>query len=334
MNIYKKGAALFILGCCLNASIYSNQSEQKQQSLTNAIPPSRPVGGNESNSFYIGGDYILWVPYTNNLQLSVGKGSVSEKGEDITAPTYATSGFKVRAGVNTPHDNWCFGATYTLLSMNRSPYSNPLVSGEEYFFSYEGTHEYSSVVTNYKVDFNRVDAQINRSYYISNYITLKPWLGLLGAWDQQTLIHDAERLSDPVVSQYGKVKQNWWGVGPYTGAEGRYFFNDNLGLYISSGLAILLCEHTIYPYYVNTTSNVADIRQNSKTNYFNAEPMFEIALGFQVESFFKAATLSLNVGWELQVYIEHNSLPKEQARGINAAGFAMQGLTVGGTISF
>ncbi len=296
--------------------------------------PAKPLGGHEEYDFSLSAAYTLWVPYNNITIYDSGYATTAgATGNDLTAKSFAVSGFKVAGALDTKHDKWSLEAKYTWFLHDPSLKTNRTLENVVYGAQGSGA---SSAESKYYVQFNRVDGTLSKRVFIGNFLDFKPWLGLLGAWDRQSLRYTIN-LTSPDGTNNSSYSQDWWGIGPYAGARSTYHFNDNLGLFISSGASLLLTNRSTTSYSTTTIPEDPDLStiSNNKDSHEDQEVMVEVCLGAIWESSMDKIGYHLAVSWDMQTYFQHFA----QFQFINGASqsytnYSMQGLTVEGGISF
>ena len=328
-----KFLTLFTLSSCLIAtSIFAENSNDKSTAQF-AVPPAKNPSGEEALNFYIGAYYTYWVPYQTNTNIAVSLGTGSVQGGAISPAMNARSGFKVSAGANTTYDDWMVRLNYAWFYNEPDLAAATLVNTFYYSLfptSIAGDDEYYAFSSQFQNQFNRIDAQLDRQFFAGNHFVFRPWLGLLAAWDQEYL-HVYQTNLD---SQIEKVQthQLWWGIGPYAGAEGSFYFTDEFCGFVSSGLAMLLSNHQITAgsFDVNSSLNPTGVvHLNAFNEYNDMEPMFEATLGLRWDANWPTWGLCIDLAWEAQTYLNH---ARFSAEGLG--DYSMQGLTVGAKVSF
>jgi hypothetical protein len=339
----KRLIPLFALACCTTTAAFAYDSEDKnhnEHKSMHAVPPPQHPGGPDALSFYIGAAYTYWVPYQEGMNLAVG-GPVSPATEpqgNVLRPAMSgASGFKVSLGANTHHDGWNAELAYTWFRYSPDMAENTFIAGATYIqtFAPIGTL-INSLESQFKTQFNRVDATLDRSFYAGHYMTFRPWLGLLGAWDTQNLNYNGPLTGGPVGrANKALMKQTWWGIGPYAGGEGTYYFTNDWGLYIKSGVALLLSNRTVT---VNNSLYQDDVSQgalvNNKSSSDTVDPMLETGMGLRWDSNWTDWALRIDLGWEFQTYFNHNGFQGYYSPVGNMGTYAMQGLTLAVRVNF
>lgn len=329
LNIKKTLTVFSVMSCFATASLFGEVSNAKTNTPY-AVPPAKNPSSEDSMNFYIGASYTYWAPYQENTAVASSVGSATIVGGVIVPAFTAQSGFKVCLGANTTHDGWMVGLNYAWFN-NQPSLKTATVVTTPYtsFFPSAADELYVAFETQFQNQFNRIDAQLDRQFYAGHYFAFRPWLGLLAAWDQQYIhIHQTTTLDDiEVVSEH----QNWWGIGPYAGGEGSFYFTDDFSGYISSGLAMLLSNHKVTSGALNVDANhvTTGVLSNMYVEYNNMEPMLEASLGVRWNGTWPNWGLCIDLAWETQTYFSHANINE-----VAAGSYSMQGLTLGAKVSF
>lgn len=322
---------------CTSYIFGHEESFKNQNSLTQytAIEPYFPWGINPQHpkesttfDFLVGASYTYWLPYQNGMILAYNLGDSTDLsifGKNIVPNFEGQSGFKVHLGMITPHDGWGVFANYTWF-YNVPNFAMHTLEGTLAWNSRYFSGGYEVALTRFANQFNRIDTYMDRNFYIGKYSILRPWLGLLGAFDYQYLHINTEDLVSSDVN-YFAAQQNWWGIGPYAGFESSYLFGKGFGIYIDLGAALLLADHYVYElstHIPGVGSPSYPLHQRSTS--YDVEPMIETNLGISLDYSLDKVALLGKIGWEMQTYFYHNGFTPLDPLG-NKGGYSMQGLT-------
>ena len=302
-----------------HTTAYTQKKAEHHKSSTN------PMDTKSDTSFTAGASYTFWAPYIIGSGMAYGTGTPTIKGNTIHPSLNAVSGFKAMLGANLNHDDWNVKARYTWFFHDPTTQRGKTSTD----FQYAGRNGTLAIVdsldSRYFIFFNRVDLYLNKCMQYSNYTKISPWMGLLGAWDNHSLNIDSEVNIDATDATVdGHLKQQWWSIGPYGGAELCYNFTDSLGLYLSSGAALLLAEHHAYSTGDNT---LLGFMGNNVNKVYNVETMFETSLGMRWKKVGESMTFGASIAWEIQTYFEHIDLPFFKNIVQSYGNYSMQGLT-------
>lgn len=346
------GSAFLLGSTALQANDYDYDDASDKKNV-HAVPAAQyPVGDNLT--FFIDAAYTLWVPYQEGMNLFILGGHLGvQKGNIYRPKMSACSGFKVGMGVNTQHDGWRSHLGYTWFYHNPSTRAaslktgNDIISPDAYLNLWDdvGTQNVRYGESKFKTQFNRIDLTLDRSFFSGTNIAFRPWIGLMAAWDYQKLefASGSSALSRTVESANDTadfdLKQEWWGIGQYSGLETKYYFTKEFGLYLSMGGALLLTDRTNT--HTETTYDTTQVTQwYGDNNFTSVEPMLENAIGVCYNGEWPDWGLDIFAEWDCQTYFFHNGflpqVPNADDVSIytNRGNFSLQGLTIGLILSF
>jgi len=337
-------------------TVFAYDNDMQAQKTTHAVPPPVNAHGEDALSFFVGAAYTYWAPYEGGTNVAIAEGATSEDvlstqtGTIVSPAMNAVSGFKVGLGANTHHDNWVVALNYTWFyhapGMKDSGVPSALTDTNGNFYSVwsDDGISYDTLASQFHMQFNRIDACLDRAFYAGHYLAFRPWIGLLGAWDSQALntnaTFDAGNNTDLTTATATQIRMNqkWWGIGPYAGVDCTYYFANEFGLFLSSGAAMMLNNYDVNEgqnYFTTTTSTTSLGSEYNFSNTFNnVAPMMEAVMGLRWDSFWTEWALRLELGWELQTYFAHNGYNGVvDARGVRGQ-YSMQGLTAVARVNF
>jgi hypothetical protein len=325
----------FILLSCL-----SLVASFKMFASSDSVPSAPYPTGDDQLTFFVGAAYTFWQPSQGATNLAYSSGTSTVSGQ-VYAPSFdAQSGFKVCLGANVDHDSWNLIAQYTWFYNNPSMKVIGLPLDASSIVSNLGSQgEIFGLQGRFKNQFNRIDAILDRPFYSGQYLALRPFIGLLGAWDTQNFQSDTQADGVTITfdrnTQSNRNSQLWWGVGPYSGIKSSYYLIKEWAICFSSGVALLYTGHNVHEEsntYGDMTPLAASQEFNIKESLNAVEPVVESSLGLSWEPHWKDFALRLELAWELQYYFGHSGFEMFPVRVLE--DYSMQGLTVGLTANF
>lgn len=315
-----------------------------------AVPPS-PTPGESGPNVVLSADYTLWTARESGLAIATSNyytsaGSTSaERGQVFYPEMKLRSGFKVDLGVYLPHDNWDILAQYTWFNNNNNNmHAADFTSGQAVstFFpdAMTGPVTLSAASSSWNVWFNRIDLTMGRSFFAGHYLSVRPFMGLVGAWDNQKLNIDYTESSDSDVYNL-RNSQKWWGIGAYGGLNATFTFvsdsSNQWSLFLDAGTALPWSK-----FKGSQSIGNADVTDNYimtfNNTFYTVTPMLETALGIRWETWWADGSwmFLLQAAWEEQVWFNHNNfvVPGNAAVSVGGGAYTMQGLTVKAAIAF
>ena len=290
-----------------------------------AVPPPQLPSHEDAMMLFVSGSYTLWRPYQQGMALLYTVSDQASPTNWIYPRMNYQSGFKVALGVNTFHDGWKVEAEYTWFYNHPKANTPKLNLAQVQYYAFwidnvvtDATTDFSSRFAN---SFNRIDLTVDRAFYAGNYFTFAPWIGLVSAWENQTFYQEI-LTNVPDYFEFNQT-QNWWGIGPYLGADCTYYFLDYFGIFLTGGGSLNLCEHKVSQY--RTKDSQIDV--NTSLQLWNVEPMADLMIGLRFNSYGMDFGMQIEAGWQLQVWFEHNGFILYPITPNFFGNYSMQGLT-------
>lgn len=337
MNL-KRLLPILIMGSTICATPIFAYDNAKECKVNQAVPPAKYPTNAENNNFFIGVSYTYWAPYQEGIDIAIARNSLETQGTTISPAMPAVSGFKVDLGANLQHDGWVISGNYTWFYLPTPMRSNSLSDSLEYTATFApDTVSFLTLNSQFAMQLNRADITIDRSFWAGHFLSIRPWLGLLGASDRQHLNYTGVIAGGQNnVQQVNIMQEDWWGIGPYAGSEATYYVNKDWGFYISSGISMLLTHRYVQASNINYNADGSTdgLNTNSRTSYNGVEPVFDATLGARWDANWTNWGIRLDLGWEFQKYFSHNGfLGYYSGTGV-LSDFAVQGLTFSVRVNF
>ncbi len=158
---------------------YSNppKEESQREEITEGNEYPRAAFQAPRSHFYLTGEWLYWRTREEGMEFATSQ----------IVDFDFQSGFRVGLGVHLPHDHWDIYVNYTRFVPDASESRH----GSFYpLFLFQGTGApqgatVSEAHAHWKIEFQTVDVEIGRAYYIAKTLTFRPFFGLKGAWINQ-----------------------------------------------------------------------------------------------------------------------------------------------------
>ncbi len=294
--------------------------------------------------FYASASYTLWTARQEGMALSVGNISPSafNPGKAFYPNFKLRSGFKIGLGTFVGHDNWDLGVGYTWFRNEKNGFSSSSTSNSSFPTWIVGTVIPAIIdQTSGKWDdsFNRIDIKLGRAFYLGRTLATKPFLGLMGALEKQTLDIKYTNHND---SSFPSLiteanQQKWWAIGPYLGCNSSFICgrcdNSEWSLFFNGGSSLAFGNYktknsTLF-YVPALDGPIRETEFNGNNSVWNFSPMLELSLGLRFETFhsatYKWASL-VELAWEGQVWLSHNQMALLN-KLCDGSNYSLQGLT-------
>jgi hypothetical protein len=196
---------------------YSNPSkeESKREEITEGN--EFPRGGFQApcSHFYLTAEWLYWRIRQEGMEFATSQ----------IVDFDFQSGFRVGLGVHFPHDHWDIYVNYTRFLPDASESRH----GSFYpLFLFQGTGAPQGATVSkahalWKIEFQTVDIEIGRAYYIAKTLAFHPFFGLKGAWiDQDAKFHYEGGFIPHGQAFRTKFRDDFKGAGPLIGIESNW----------------------------------------------------------------------------------------------------------------
>ncbi|MBS0585007.1 MAG: hypothetical protein JSR76_01745 [Verrucomicrobia bacterium] len=285
--------------------------------------------------------YTLWTAREDGLGISLSQIYLASLPASLTGSVFypewrLRSGFKVGLDCTLAYDGWDIALGYTWFwnKHNRLISTTSVISSN--FLPFSDTFTTSGSWNNW---FNRIDGQLGRSFYVGNYVTLRPFLGLLSAFERQSFTIEYSNLSSFfALTIEEQNRQKWFTIGPYIGAETSFICNHSkeheFSFFLDGGAALGWGHYRTTNV---TTGNETSYISNIHNSYRNIDPMIELAFGIRWQNFwlpcYDSSSFVLQAAFETQTWFGHNQMGIVSTQG-TSNNYSMQGLTFKAEVNF
>ncbi|MCB1115487.1 MAG: autotransporter outer membrane beta-barrel domain-containing protein [Chlamydiia bacterium] len=320
-------------------SVYVSLDKQERKAYREITPDAGPRVA-QGTDLFVTANFIWWrvsqdgldyatngfvsggapadAPFSNNAQ----KGYMQSVGKDWSP------GFKVGLGMNLDHDGWDLYLKYAWLHANDSSsiagknvalVTFALSGGENGPLSRTTD---GSAKSHWDLHFNVLDLELGRNFSLSQFLNMRPYIGLKGTWQCQNqtvrlfgngfTVEVAEaqnnRLSvtGPFVT---KQAQDTWGVGIRGGFNLSWLLSRSWSLYGDlSWTALMTSYHKLRRidtlYDITTSGKQVTGNYDNPTTY-HVNPIAELELGLRWDTYFANGDYHflIQAGWEEQMWL-------------------------------
>lgn len=341
-HLTKPMSAIFLLSGYAFAQEQQDQMEtttqpmgiMPQKEITPSANPKIEEGGGAIIAF--SADFIYWNPREEGLSFAVTGNTRDTNGNILANPSTVQGngkifdpdfdwipGCKVGFGLDSAHDGWDLFANYTWLRRPENEKRTAANVNVNNFVAVDGLARETptivpaviSVSGSWRLqEFNVVDLDLGRSFFISQFLVLRPSFGFKGTWQRQ--IYDVSRygvnnnINAPFPVAESLVHQNMrnWGFGIRSGLNTTWHLNKVWGLYGNMFLTGLWSHFSVVRVDTQTNQFTSGIPLDTKHRFRTILPVVELAVGLKWENWFwhDTAHLALSAGWEQQIWSNMN----------------------------
>lgn len=250
-------------------------------------------------------------------------------------------GFRFGVGYNLPHDGWDLVTNWTWFQDkakgNVSAKDGLIYSTNTMPLGYSTVTGFESSNAVLRLKLNMIDLDLGREFFVSKWMTLRPFIGLRTAWIYQKFQtnYDAPTFSslpNIMTNLYSKANNNYWGLGLHSGLNSQWGLGAGFSFFGNATLSILNGFFKVSDYQ---TKNFSDGTHNDvikNNNSFRVGRVIaELATGLRWETMFAndGAHFQIQAGWEQLMFFAQNQFQHFFAGAVSPAGagnyFANQG---------
>lgn len=251
-------------------------------------------------------------------------------------------GFRFGIGYDLVRDQWDTALNWTWFRTDATHTipSHPIARlGPEFFAAFLSGDTPQSMRAKWSLLFNMFDWELGRSYWISDNLSLRPFLGLKGGWINQSIHTQYNNLTinKVLTNNVGRehIKNNFWGIGPLGGLNtlwkvrdfGCHFFN----LFGDFSMATMWGTWDCSDVYKNTVSVKYSVNTNKSTL---GALMFRGFMGIGWEADFACKSrFTAKLGYEMQFWLNQLRIATFQLQRLHH-DLTLQGVTFNCRIDF
>jgi hypothetical protein len=217
-------------------------------------------------------------------------------------------GFRAGIGTTFNHDKWDLYLNFTWFRADNSNASS-LHNGSflvpmDMADPLEATH----VKAHWNIHFYDLALNLGRNYFISPQVAFHPYFGLKGAWISQTRRSYAEVFAPFTGELNSKDRNDFWGIGPDVGIEGKWFIVSGFNLFASAGGAIFWGDFDVRHKEFSPTFKTT--RFNLKFDTHQVVPMaqLQLGLGYETNIYHDQYHIAFNARYEYQYWWQQNQM--------------------------
>ena len=254
-------------------------------------------------------------------------------------------GFRVAGGYNIAHDKWDLVATYTRFSNSMSHTIKDTADSTLYTYAGgfydQAVTALSSVTNKWKINYNVLDVEQGRQFFVSKFLRLRPKFGLRNLWLSNSQTIYATTGTSLETNYSTNSRQNFWGMGVLAGLDTVWTLGQNFSIYGNVGLAGLF-GYVNPKMDVNTLSGTVDSNQYRTHHRSQTKANLDLAIGLRWDRNFSDDRfhIAFNAGFEQHVYFNmaqdymFSNAKYQETSGSSGRDFTMSGFAFGGRFDY
>ncbi len=326
----------------MNNQTAADKQRMYMQEMNKITPTADPAVSRAADPFF-SADFIWWRVQEDGLEYAftgAGNGLVSTSKGKLYHPEFKYEpGFKVGAGLKFRHDGWDLYAQYTWLHTRGSSSVAPDADDDSLltsniFVPIDGTLNTSllaSASSSWKVQLNVLDIELGRDFWISKWLTLRPYTGMKFSWNNQRFnaTYDGFTPAPILGDDLGlKMKLNQFGVGVRSGLDTAWYMWKHWSIFGEFAATGLLNYFDSHRTDTDTTADIVVNNVKKKSNH-RVTAVLEWALGLRYETTWHQDDymFTIQAGWEEQIWFNQNQfifMPNSAANDLNFEGLQLK----------
>jgi hypothetical protein len=320
-----------------SAAAYADVSESQVRNLENRVsaleqrksaggminPSGRPEVKDGANIF-ITGDFLYWQAHENGLSyvLKTQGSDIGNNAKTKEMHFQYDPGFRVGLGWNTPHDGWDLYANWTSFVTKAhgeetagSKTLTPIFGNRHQAFTF-ANYLPKSAKAHWNLNLNLVDVELGREFFVSKWLTLRPFAGLRSAWINQRMHTEYKGMqptSSSFVSLVDHMTSKYWGIGIRPGLNTQWGLGCGFSFYGNASLSLLYgyFHQKQHEYSKNTYTDLVDYVDLKHSNRVG-RAFAETQLGIRWEHMFANdhGHFSIQAGWENLMFFGMNQFER------------------------
>lgn len=326
--------------------------EQKKGANGMINPSGRPQVKDGADLFFTG-DWLIWQAHENGLSYAVKADNTTSFDKSSVDDLHFDwdFGFRVGLGYNTAHDGWDLYANWTWFQ-NHAHGSVHVPSTERIYPVQASAGDIASDTAtkshaHWRLALNMIDLEMGREFFVSKWMTLRPFVGVRNAWVRQKLHIDYEHLLLSGVADSEEIdcrfNNNYWGIGLRPGLNTQWGLGHGFSFYGNTAFSLLYGFFSLDQDETNESlAGVTSHFMDNDQSYRVGRAIAEIQLGLRWEHMFANdhAHFSIQGGWENFMFFGQNQFKRfvtSSSAGIFAANqgdLTIQGWTLAMRLDF
>ena len=321
----------------LENRVHALENKKNANGMIN--PPARPLVNNGCGfGFSVEADVLLWQAHENNLGFVIESkpaASLLTGGEStVKRPNFEWNwGFRAGIDFDLPHDNWDIDLTWTWMHghANRVVHANAdhsLVPTRGAPAEIVGS-TVQRAKDSWSVKLNVLDLDIGRDFFVSKYLTFRPFVGLRSAWIRQKFDNHYRGLSNGLFEYEVNDRCRYWGLGLLAGLDTQMNIGQGVSVYAKADVALLNGFFSVKKKEQSTATataselDIIDLSDNDRIG--RAITDLELGLRYDVLFCEERFHLGFSLGWEHHMFFGQNQFLQFADNIATGVEFANQG---------
>ncbi len=257
---------------------------------------------------FVTADFLWWKLYEGGTDYLFkdqnARGVPPAKGEIKHCNFDWQPGFKIGAGYLFDYDSWdtVIDFTYYQTSAHHSSKSShlfPLI-GDQFL-------DLTEAKTHWNVSFYDLHWVLGRNYFVSKFLSFRPFFGIATAWIDQHRHFDLLTNLDNQITL--KSENNFWGIGPRVGIDTQFALCENFSIYGNIAGDLLWADFDVSEKEVNKTTSTEIYNLDDDLDSIVPTVSFGLGVAYETNLSKDRYRIMIKAGYENQYWWRQNQLP-------------------------
>ena len=222
-------------------------------------------------------------------------------------------GFRAGIGTYLNHDQWDLYANFTQFQTDKSsstslhdgafiiPLLGPILG--------DSRNQASQVKIGGNIVFYNLDFNLGRHYFVSRKLAFHPFIGIKSAWIAQHIHTQASLVSPTTDVLHLNIKNDFWGIGPTLGIDGKWFMSHHFNLFGSIAGSLLWGTFDVHEKQRLQNRDQITFNVPFDRDLIVPTTQMQIGFGYETNLFSNRYHLGINLRYEYQYWWQQNQMP-------------------------
>lgn len=344
------------------------------------ITPSVGYRTSDRPSIVTQGEFLFWTADVGNLSYGL-KSAVQSRNSSVNPNQTGLvdkkkeefnwgwdPGVRAKLGVISDYDGWDFLSSWTYFytsettsktvepfhsndfgNVNNNPIGTEVFSSS--WFVFNDQTRFNKLKAKASILFNQIDLNQGRNFWISDYLSIRPFMGVRGYWTRLYFhLNGSRSIGSDIgaADAMARAKQNSWAVGLLSGLNTDWHLGCGFSLFgefdfaLAYGRTRVHLKRTFFEENNASTQIDRNVTGRTKDSFYQIHPFCDLGIGLRYNhDFDKTLRLILDAGWEYHTILKFNQFFKSTSREegftdlpSQRGNLSMTGLVIRGRVEF
>jgi hypothetical protein len=273
--------------------------EQRRGANGMINPPARPVV-RDGSDLWIQVEALYMQATEDGLAYGIKNGTASPIDGTVKNVNYDWNwGFRAGLGYNLPHDGWDVLFNWTWLYSSDKKTDSPSAPESVIQTQTAPTFATTPAVTSAKgrvgLHTNILDFELGREFFVSKWLTLRPFGGIRGAWLNRNFRYSYATAPKTVGHNHNRFR----GAGLRGGLDTQWGLGSGWSFFADAALSLIYGMQRLHNHQDAGATRI----QHYKNNWHVARPMLDLGAGLRWDHLFScdAYRIRIQFGWEQSI---------------------------------